>query len=275
MAGARVRRAHRSVAARGGRAPRAGAGRRANPRRGHRPQPQRSRADQRRQHGVPTGVPVRAGHGDHGGRRRRGPGCGSAARSAGRGEHEDGPRRLRRVRARVGRGDLPDARRHRVPRRRRGDVPVPPRVVGPLRPGRAPGGRDGAHPRGRGWIGLRGGAARGRPGRPRHRDGRVRGEGPALPRPRRGGGRQLHGRGLRRDRDGRHRAARGRRGVRQRGRRGDAGVDELPGLQRPLPDDGLRVGQGRARRTVPRTPAPLHRQLLSLRRAARVRARPR
>ena len=63
----------------------------------------------------------------------------------------------------------------------------------------------------------------------------------------------------------------GRRRVRQRRRSGDGGVDGLHRVQRPLPDDGLRVEQGRRRRAVHRAPARRARQPQALRRAARVR----
>ena len=60
---------------------------------------------------------------------------------------------------------------------------------------------------------------------------------------------------LRADRDGRDRQPRRRRRVRQRRRGGDGEVAELPRLQRPLPDDGLRLEQGGGRREAARAAA--------------------
>ncbi len=112
---------------------------------------------------------------------------------------------------------------------------------------------------GRRRLGLRGDPARGRPGRARHRHRRVGREDPALSRPRRADRRELPNR--RRsppsclEQTGRQGC---RRRVRQRRRRGDGGLLQVPRLQRPLPDDGLRVGQDRGRREVDR--APSHRR---------------
>ena len=62
-----------------------------------------------------------------------------------------------------------------------------------------------------------------------------------------------------------------RRRVRQRRRGGDGSLDEVHEVQRALRDDGVRVEQGRGRRTVPRS-APAHvEQLQAVRRDARVR----
>ncbi len=57
-----------------------------------------------------------------------------------------------------------------------------------------------------------------------------------------------------RGRPRRDREAGRRRRVRQRRRSGDGAVDALHRLQRPLPHDGLRVEQGRCRRSVRRAP---------------------
>ncbi len=63
-----------------------------------------------------------------------------------------------------------------------------------------------------------------------------------------------------------------RRRVRQRRRSGDGSVDEVRRLQRPLPDDGVRLQQGGRRRAVHRAAPHRARELQALRRAARVRA---
>ena len=77
---------------------------------------------------------------------------------------------------------------------------------------------------------------------------------------------------LRPDRARGHRRPRRRRRVRQRRRGRDGSVDGVHRVQRPLPDDGLRVEQGRRRRAVRRSPPDRARQPQALRRAARVRA---
>ena len=90
-------------------------------------------------------------------------------------------------------------------------------------------------------------------GRPRDRHRRVRGEGAALPRPRRRDRRQLPHRRrsppvVLEQTDGKGR----RRRLRQRGRRGHGRLAELHRLQRPLPHDGVRLGQDGRRREVDR-----------------------
>ena len=74
----------------------------------------------------------------------------------------------------------------------------------------------------------------------------------ALPRTRRRRRHQLHRRRFRGGRARSDRQPRRRRRVRQRRRSRDGRVDELHRVQRPLPDDGLRIQQGSGRREVRR-----------------------
>ena len=114
-------------------------------------------------------------------------------------------------------------------------------------------------------------AARAR--RARHRNRVDRGEARAVSRARRRRRDQLRvgrllGRCARRDRRSRR-----RRGVRQRRRGGVRALARMPGLRRPLPDDGLRLGQDGRRRAVDRAPPDRARQRQAVRRAARLRRR--
>ena len=94
-------------------------------------------------------------------------------------------RRLRRVRDLPGGVDVRHARVDPAARRGRALLPVPSRVARPVRPRRAAGRRECAHPRRRRRLGIGRGPTREARRRARVRDRRHRREGAAVPRPRR------------------------------------------------------------------------------------------
>ena len=170
-------------------------------------------------------------------------------------DHATGARRVRRVRDLSGGLGVRDARRHPAARRGGTVLPVPPRVARPLRPRRPPGGRDRARPRRGRRRRVGGDPARGRQGRARDRHGGIGREDPAVPRPRRADGRELPHRGVRQGLSRADRRQGRRRGLRQRRRGGDGGLVQVAGVQRPLPHDGVRVGQDGRRREDDRAAA--------------------
>ena len=86
---------------------------------------------------------------------------------------------------------------------------------------------------------------------------------------------QLPRQRLRRSGDGRDRQPRRRRRVRQRRCRGARPVVQVHRLQRPVPDDGLRVRQDQGRRALHRAATRRGGELQALRRAPRRTPRPR